>query len=142
MQVFLQLGFRVFEAGRGLWQGAEVVFEERECDVFAGGVVAVQGYRGDERVDGVRQDGGAPRAAAFQFAAAQMQVLAEVEAAGDGGEVFAADDGGAQAGEVAFGYVAAVLVDPDAADGFEEGGVGVWRCGCGGSARGWGGRCR
>ena len=98
MQVFLQLGFRVFEAGRGLWQGAEVVFEEREGDVFAGGVVAVQVYRGDECFDGVRQDGVASRTAAFQLAAAQMQVLAEVEAAGDGGEVFTADDGGTQAG--------------------------------------------
>ena len=84
--------------------------------------VEVEG--GDDGLEGVREQGGFGAAAAALLALAEAEAGAEVEAEGHLAEVAAADDGGAEAGELALAGVGEAAVeglgDDQAEDGVAE----------------------
>jgi hypothetical protein len=74
-----------------------------------GGESAVEVEGGDDGFEGVGEDSGLAAASAVLFATAEEDVIAEADAKGDVAEVTAADDGGAEAGELALSGVGEAL---------------------------------
>ena len=96
----------------------DVLFDEG-----AGGVEsAVEVEGGDDGFEGVGEQGGLLAAAALLFSAAEAEVSAEVDAGGDFAEMTAADEGGAEAGELAFAR-GGEAVEEGFGDGQAEDGV-------------------
>ena len=60
-------------------------------------VAGVQENRAEQRLQGIRENGGTAKAPGFQLAGTQLEKLAEVQPGGDLREGLAADQRGAQA---------------------------------------------
>ena len=106
LEALLERGFEV--AGEGTFLEGLLEIGQGGLDDLAadegggGGEAAVEIDGGDHGFEGVGEDGGLAAAAVAILTAAEAKEAAELEAACDAGEVIAADDGGAEAGEVAF----------------------------------------
>ncbi len=104
LQFFLQSRLGILERlGRG--QFAQALAEQPVHHVTGGLDAAVEVDRAENRLEAVRQDGIAAEAARLQFAAAESQLVAEVEFAADRRERRTAHERGAEPAEVAFGGV-------------------------------------
>ncbi len=109
LEMLLQGGFVVADGsaeGAGALQGEVKVGQGGLDDVFfdegaCGGEAAVEIEGGDDRFEGVGEESGLFAASALLFAPAEEEERTEVDAGGDLAEVAAADERGAEAGELA-----------------------------------------
>src|SRR5271165_7132492 len=97
LQGFLQPRLRILERfGRGQFRQstAEDASDHRRGSIEAG----IEKYRAQYRLQCIRQYRSPPKAAGFQLALAQPQILAKTELGCDRGERLAADEGCPQPG--------------------------------------------
>ena len=113
LEVLLEGGLVVADGsaeGLGGCQGAVKIGQRGLDDVVfdegAGGVEsAVEVESGDDGFEGVGEESGLLAASALLFSAAEAKVRPKVDALGDVAEMTAADEGGAEAGQLALAGV-------------------------------------
>jgi hypothetical protein len=113
LEVLLEGGFVVADGSAEGGAGFESEVEAGQrglddvlVDEGAGGVeAAIEIERGDDGFEGVGEERGFTAASALLFSAAEKKKRAELDAGGDLAEMAAADQGGAETGELAFAGV-------------------------------------
>ena len=78
---------------------------------FGGSEIGIKVDGGEQGFHGIGEDGGAVVAAAFEFACAEVEGVADVQFAGDFGEGGFFDELGAQGRETAFGELGEGVVE-------------------------------
>ena len=129
LEMLLKGGFVVSDGSAEGVAGVKGCVEIRECgldDLFldeaaGGGESAVEVEGGDDGFERVGEDGGFAASSAVLFATAEEDVVAEADAEGDVAEVTAADDGGAEAGELALAGVGEALEEGFGGEEAEDG---------------------
>ena len=110
LQCFLQHGFGIFafviEADAADPAGKQVA-----DDLFGSVEIRVEADGGKHGFHGVGEDGRPSETAAFEFAVAQQQGIADFEFRCDFGQCVLIDEVGAQAGQAAFGQVGEGVVE-------------------------------
>lgn len=91
-------------------------------DKIAAGVEAgVQIDGADNGFERIGEDGGAPPAAAFEFAPAQYDLIGQPDLAADLGQLFPLDQGGPEAGQFALARLGETLVQGIGDDKTQQG---------------------